>query len=665
MKKLSRTELAILAFGAAFLALLAAFFRPGHRVPSERPRVSAKVPPGGEGGEATALLSGFDYTESVGEKRVFRIRADRTVGYGAGIGLPPNRYALEKVALTVYPEEGAPVDVLAERAQYDDRTKAAILSGNVRWADAQDSALGETDRVEFDPSTRVLRAPASLHFSRGSFDVRATSGAYDLKTRVLTLAGPIQGSSSGAGSGGGGLSSLAADSAQYRRGEGIAELAGKVSASSTAGDRLACDRLLLKFTAEGNRVDWMRAYGDVQGVVAARATAQAERNYSAAEGILYLDPSGEIRSVNLTGSPASVREPAQRLAARNIDLDFAGGRPVAARAHGSVRLSSDRGNAEARAASAAFGPAGGFQTLELTGDVRLEGEGRTGVADRVVDVADRGVWLLTGSREKAATVEEGGSKVSGNRIEIDRNRRSLRAEGNARAVFVPEKDRPAESTSLLGDPTRPTYGKAERIVLDRETRLASLSGGASLWQESSSVFGDDITLNDVEKSAVAVGKVRAVLSRAVTGSRASPTPARTAGSTDGPAVITSRRLIYRESEASAVFEDGVTIVRGTWQATGSRGVARFGKDKKLERVELAGGVVLDDRATGRHATADTAEDFPKEGRTVLHGNPARVTDAEGNRVAGSTLTITGRGKNVEVTAPEGGRTETIHKTKAD
>ena len=257
----------------------------------------------------------------------------------------------------------------------------------------------------------------------------------------------------------------------------------------------------------------------------------------------------------------------------------------------------------------------------------------------------------------SATVEEGGSKVSAARIEIDQNRKSLRAEGNARAVFVPEKDRPAQASTLLGDPSRPTYGKADRIVLDRETRLAALSGGASLWQDSSSIFGDDITLNDAERTAVAVGKVRAVLARP-------PAPAAT-GAKEEPAVVTARRLLYRESESSAVFEDGVTITRGTWRATGDRGVAWFGKDRKLERVELSGGVTLADRATGRTGTGDRAIDYPREGRTVLSGSPARVSDAEGNRVAGSTLTITGRGKNVEVTAPEGGRTETIHKTKAD
>lgn len=657
--KLSRAEISILVFGAGFLVVLGAFFRPGHRVASQKPRAADGVPAGGEGGHATTLLSGFDYTESVGEKPLFRIRSERTVGYGSGAGLPPNRYALEKVALTIYPEDGAPVTVQAERAQYDDRTKAAILSGNVRWAEPQDGALGETEKIEFDPVKRILRAPSALHFTRGTFDVRAAAGSYDVKNHVLSLTGPIQGSGTGQGSGG--LASIEALAGEYRRSEGIVELRGNVSASSAKGDRIACDRLLLKFSPEGNRSEWARAYGSVRGTIAATGAEAAERAYSANEGILYFDAAGDVRSISLTGSPASVSEPKRSLAARSIDLDFAGGRPASARANGEVRLRSDRANARSRRASASFAPTGDFQTLELEGDVLLEGDGRKGVADRVVDFPDRGVWLLTGSGEKAATVEEEGSKVSADRIEIDRNRKSLRAEGRARAVFVPKKDRPAEAASLLGDPSRPTYGKADRIILDRETRLASLSGGASLWQESSSLFGDDITLNDAEKSAVAVGRVRAVLASATVSGKAQPAK----GKDEGPAIITARRLIYRESESTAVFEDGVTVIRGAWRATGARGVAFFGNDRKLDRVELSGGVTLEDRSTGRTATADRVEDFPREGKTVLHGNPARVTDAEGNRVAGSTLTITGRGKNVEVTAPEGGRTETIHKTKAD
>ncbi len=50
---------------------------------------------------------------------------------------------------------------------------------------------------------------------------------------------------------------------------------------------------------------------------------------------------------------------------------------------------------------------------------------------------------------------------------------------------------------------------------------------------------------------------------------------------------------------------------------------------------------------------------------MLWGTPARVTDAGGNQIAGAVLTIADRGRSVEITAPEGGKTETIHRTQRD
>lgn len=654
--KRKRLEVAILVFGVAFVLLLAVFFRSGQKVTSSGRATPAPGVPGGspEAGQPTTLLSGFDYTESIGDKPLFRIRSDRTVGFGTGAGLPPNLYALERVSLTVYPEDGPPVTVQSDRARYDDRTKAAVLSGNVRWVEPRDGALGETEAIEFEPTKRVLRAPAALHFTRGTFDVTAASGAYDLRTRILSLAGPIRGSGTGQGSGG--LSSISGDSGEYRRDEGVVQLKGNVRAASAKGDWVTADRMLLKFSPEGNAAEWARAFESVQGALAP-AEGGLVRKYSAAEGALFFDPSGDVRSISLKGAPATVEEPGRRIAGRSLDIDFAAGRPTSARASGEVRLLTDQGSAQADRGGAVFLPSGGFQTLDLEGSVRLEGQGRKGSANRVVDVADRGTWILTGTRQTPASVEEGGSRVSATRIEIDRNHETLAAQGQARAAFLPEKDRPARAGSFLGDPSRPTYGKADRIVLDRRARLVTLSGGASLWQGSSSLFGDDVTLNDTERTAVAVGKVRAVLARASGSAAAS-------GKNEEPAVVSARRLLYRESESTAIFEDAVTVTRGTSRASADRGVAYFRKDRSLDRVELSGGVALADRATGRTATADRAIDHPDEGRTVLHGNPARVSDAEGNKVAGSTLTVTGRGKNVEVTAPAGGRTETIHQTKS-
>ena len=113
--------------------------------PLPRTRLPRAVPAPGDGlrGQATTLLDGFDFTEESGGKPLLRIKADRTIGYGAGAGLAPDLYAGEKVTLTVYPDDGAPVIVHADRGTYDERTREAQLSGNVRWIDEQGS-LAET-----------------------------------------------------------------------------------------------------------------------------------------------------------------------------------------------------------------------------------------------------------------------------------------------------------------------------------------------------------------------------------------------------------------------------------------------------------------------------------------------------------------------------------------
>ena len=226
----------------------------------------------------------------------------------------------------------------------------------------------------------------------------------------------------------------------------------------------------------------------------------------------------------------------------------------------------------------------------------------------------------------------------------------------------------------MGDSDRPTYGQGDRIALDDQRHLATLSGGASLWQDTSSLFADDITLSDADKTVTAVENVRAVLSPA-------KTPAKEGGDDRLPAtpdkdkpdkvasVILARKMVYRDSDRSAHFEGGVTMTRGEMHATGGSSTAWLSKEgdraKGVDCVEITGNVQMQDRTLGRSATAEKALDYPKLGKTVLWGTPARVTEAAGNQIAGAVLTITDRGRSVEITAPEGGKTETIHRTDKD
>ena len=158
----------------------------------------------------------------------------------------------------------------------------------------------------------------------------------------------------------------------------------------------------------------------------------------------------------------------------------------------------------------------------------------------------------------------------------------------------------------------------------------------------------------------ATRNVRAVLAPAPEKAHKSGEPEARAAS-----IVSARRLLYRDADRSARFEGGVSVVRGGWRASGGESTAWLDKEGRVESVEISGDVRMTDRSVGRSGQADKALDYPKTGKTVLWGSPARVTDASGNQVAGAILTIVDRGRSVEITAPEGGKTETIHRTKND
>ncbi len=654
--RIRRLDLVVLGCGILFAAVLAFSFRPGRRPASGRRGGSQAAGSSEAGrGQATTLLDGFDFTESVAGKPLLRIRADRTIGYGPGAGLAPDLYSGEKVTLTVYPDDGAPVTVHSDRGEYDERTREARLWGNVRWSD-EESSLAETEEILFHPSRHTLEAPRPVHFTRGSIDLTAPSARYDLSEKAVRFAGPIEGVGLGADSGG--LSKLSARQGVFRREAGLLEL-DNVDGKSKTGDRYGADRLTVKTGPSGGRTEWARGTGNVRGILAPAPSAagpqrgSVERQYSGDESLLTFDAAGKPHSLSLTGTPALLSEPARRLTAPQIAVTFEDGRPASASASGGVRVEGERGHAEAEKATLGFSAQGEAQNVALEGSVKMNADGRTGDAARAVELDASGLWLLTGDAFHSARVTSGGSRLSADRIEMDRARQQVRGTGRARAVLGADPQRP-HAVTFVGDPNRPSYAKADRIVLDDESHLAVLSGAASLWQDDSSLFADDITLSDADKTVNAVQNVRAVLAPErppKTGERAAST-------------VTARRLLYRDTDRSGRFEGGVTVTRGSgWRASGGESTAWLGKDRGVDCMEISGDVDLSDRAAGRTARAEKAVDYPKQGKTVLWGAPARVTDSGGNQVAGAILTIFDRGRSVEITAPEGGKTETIHRTE--
>jgi len=202
------------------------------------------------------------------------------------------------------------------------------------------------------------------------------------------MEGPVQGIGTGEGSGG--LTSLSADRAVYRKEESVIELEGKVSAGSRGGDKLSADRLVLKMEGDGGRLQWARALGHVQGVLvssvgspqgAGAASTPGARPYSADSAALQFGADGHAQSLSLAGSPAAVSDPRGRVEAKVIDVAFQAGRATSASARDSVHIQTETSRADAQRATLSFGADGQIETLQLSGGVRMEGEGRISRAD--------------------------------------------------------------------------------------------------------------------------------------------------------------------------------------------------------------------------------------------------------------------------------------------
>lgn len=656
--RLSRLQGTLLALAAVLGAVLAVTFR---RVPrpsreSSPPAAAANGPEGT--GKPTTLLSGFDYSESQGGRTRFTVHADRTVGFAQGAGQPSTWYRLEKVVLSLLSDRGDPLVVRSDAAEYDPRTRAMHLTGNVVARDPQGTEV-RSALVRFDPAGNRLVMPAEVSFRRGAVAGRAASAVYETVRRVLTLSGPVTAAGTGPGAP---FDTLRADAGQYRSAEGEISLSGRVE-SVRGPDTLACD-VLTAHVLEDNRVDRAAARGNVSGTL---VSTGGRGRYRAERAIAAFGVGGKISGVDLAGTPASIVIPAdgarpeRRLIAPAIRLGFSGDRLSTADARERPRLERDAVRAgipfaesiTGDAARATFAPDGSLSAMRFDGNVlgvTVQGSSTSPVASYAA--ADDLITLsAAGGRDAELDGDRG--KVLGRSIEIAGRTGIVTATGEAR-IFLRPGPGNAAVPSFIATSRKPTRGKARRIVLDDRARTASLEGDAALWQDDDALLADAIALADADKSARARGNVR-IAGRSAQAGAADP----------GRSTVTSERLRYSDSEKVAIFEENVVASRGTQTARGDRAECRFDSAGRVDRTILDGHVTIEDSATGRRGSGARAVDEPKAGTTNLAGNPAVAHDAQGNVVKGAVLTFRKESGSVEVKAGEGGRIESIYQTRGN
>jgi lipopolysaccharide export system protein LptA len=302
-----------------------------------------------------------------------------------------------------------------------------------------------------------------------------------------------------------------------------------------------------------------------------------------------------------------------------------------------------------------------------------------------------GEWLhLT----QSPRVQDGGLEMTADKVDISQQSDDAFAHGNVKASWTgngTSNSAPGNRTAgnnanqlgtaggtMLGG-SGPAHVIASEAQVNESTGEATFRGHARLWQQTNSIAGPVIVLNQhlqtlEARSSDPAEPVRAVLLNA---SKQAGTASKDKnGQPATPSVIRVRggELSYSDAERRALMHSGVlgAVVAETATATSSSDSvdlrlmpagnheANSGGQAQIDRMIASGHVVL--TSQGRRGTGEQLVYTGATGEYVLTGtasDPPRMSDPERGSVTGETLIFDSRDDSVSI---EGGghgtRTET-------
>jgi lipopolysaccharide export system protein LptA len=335
----------------------------------------------------------------------------------------------------------------------------------------------------------------------------------------------------------------------------------------------------------------------------------------------------------------------------------------------------------------AFHPAGGIESVLQTGNVAYVDADRKAWGDRARYTPDDQMLYLNGSPRFV----QGGMTTTAHAMRMDRGKGDAYAEGNVKSTYSDLKEQPNGALLASSDPIHVT---AINMVSHRDPGVATYTGNARLWQNSSVVQAPIIVFDRDARSVLADGtpdyRVSTVFIQ--TDSKGKTTPvhivsdhltyfdnerrAHFTGSViakSEDATLTSDQSdVYWLPQASAGTSgsagpsEGVEMASsgGTGGPSSQTGTANGSSQastpvgstaasqnamqgaNKIDKMIADGHVVVVQpkrRGVGTHLTYTAADD-----RFVLVGGPPSIFDAERGKVTGDSLTFYKRDDRVLV-----------------
>ena len=631
-----RFLLAVGLVGVGSLVLMLAAYRFGKSgLESED---SETPPPASTAEEAITAGEGFDFVHTIEGRRVFRIRAEKSLQDR------DDTIHLETVILDVFREDGETYRVVSDSARVNEGTWEARLEGNVVVSGWGELEL-EARALDLQHGGQLLVSLGAVRFRYPpDLEGRATNLRLDRSTDTITLSGgvhirnaagtevPIR---------------LDCERLVYQRGEGVFRALDDVFIRQ--GEQELSSRALTIFLHEDQKtLQSLRARWNVTGAVRSATDFGGETKMEFRGDFLQLEPSLDdptTRKIRLEGSdtePAEVKVVdadglGRTLRAQLLNGLTVAGKPVSIDGQGSPLLIDEFLDLEpepyplrqlcANRARALFLEDGGLGQIVLTDQVDLADRKfhLSGGSQAVLDL-DTGKIAIEGPSVELYS-ERG--DIAAPRITYSRKQGLIRAESGVRASLEPGSTAAFEKTPF-GHGQGPVRVESAEALYTEEPAAFTFLGGVRAWREQNILLAEQLRGDQTTQEMSASGGIRTLWFSAP----------KADGSVSQPESIqvTSDYLTYRQIDGVIVYSDDVRVEQaGRIIACDELSVELDDDGSEAERMICRGEVQILDPDTGREVLGDTAIYSVGAERIEVYGDKVRLIDSQKNRLEGKYL----------------------------
>ncbi len=666
------------------VAVSAYWLGSARRTPPPAPPVTPLAP------TVTARVTGGQAEQTSGKRQDFALDFDEQVQYSDG------RSVAKNVVVTVARPENRSFVITGKEGTVGGGQSSVEMTGDVMLK-ASDGLVAKTATASYSNGEGILRAPGPVTFERAKTHGSGVGFTYDkqrdtmwvLDKAVAHVAGDDATGDMDVTSGSFGEARrdrylrLERQARVTRPGQTFAademmvyllpvrdepdsmELRGNASIEGGTGfgslRAMRARDINLDYADDGRTVQHVTLSGQASITLAGAAPALPGQRLAAEFVDLALGPDGAItalvaRERLLVSLPAAGAAPARAIRADELTGDGAAGAGLTAmrfsgnvdfREGGTAKTPPTR-LAKSATLTLALSNAGAPERATFGGDTTFEDGSLRATASEARYLMAEDRLVLIGKPGAAPRVTDTGLQVEATDIAIGLATNAVSATGAVSSVMQPAAARSGSGTArtpaLLADDL-PLFASAAALEYDSQTRRATYTGRARLWQGATDIRAETVSLDEQRGDLTAGGGVTSTLNLAAK----DPTGAPARGT-----IARGQTLRYDDAARTATYTTGA-------QMSGPQGDLKADKialvlasaSRMLERIDGDGAVEA--RVAARDARGAKLTYFAADERYVMTGSPVRFTE-ECRVTTGRTLTFFGTAGKLIVDGNEAART---------